>query len=859
MLVIMVSMGSVLARADKLDHPVHYTAQDSVVLMGNGRGYLHGASVVTYEDMELDAEYIEAVMDSSELNAMGVYHEDVDSVVGRPVFKDKSDEYRSHEMHYNIKTKKAFIRHVVTTQGEGHIVADKTKKQQDDVMAMKNGRYSTCSDTDNPHFYLALTKAKVKPKHYIASGPAYLVVGDVPLPLAIPFGFFPFTDQYSSGLIMPQLGDDYTRGLYAQGIGYYFALCDYADLTVTGDIYTRGTWAINASSKYIWRYHFSGNININYRVDKVSDHDLPGYGLNKNFNIQWTHTQDSKSNPYCTFSASVNFSTSGYNRSNINSYYNTSNSENTKSSSISYTQRFPDSPWSLTATLGLNQRSKDSTLSLTLPDLTVNMSSISPFKRKKAVGKERWYEKIKMSYSANAKIATKSGGIKENQFIHSDFLKDWQSGIRQSANINASFAVAKYLNITPTISMTNRTYFTRLEQSWDTVNNRVHTDTTKGFYNVFDFTVGLSMSTKIYAFLIPSRKLFPKSTVDRFRMVFTPTVGANFRPDFGKRGWGYYGHYVDSAGVDHRYSRYSNGIYGTAGTGLTANVTFGLAANVEVKHINRSDTTGKNPWMVSSIIDNFSVNGGYNFAADSMNWSNFSVNLRIKLPKVLDNYTVNLNTSLDPYMYEFDAHGYARRTNKQYWHHGKFPHWSGVSTSLSYTLSNEVISKWFGKKKSRGRNQASGDGNQESVGGNQELKEMGSSEPDDGFQKTEIPWSLTFNYSIRYGEDGGGFDTAHMYPHMGITQNLSLSGNIGLGKGWKISATTSYDFKAKQFSYTNFSVTRDLHCWSMSATFVPFGIYKSYTFHIGVNAGMLADLKYDKTSANSTSKQITWW
>ena len=382
-----------------IDAPVHYTSKDSIVMMGNGVAYMYGSGDVKYKSMQLTAEYIRVQMDSSTVYANGVLDTVENEWKGKPVFKDGKDSYESNEMTYNLKTKKGFIRHVVTEQGEGYVIADKTKKTEDDVMMMAGGQYTTCNDHEHPHFYLRMTKAKVKPGDYIATGPAYLVVGEVPLPLAIPFGFFPFTSTYSSGLIMPNFGDDYTRGLYLSGLGYYFALNDYMDLELKGDIYTRGTWAVSATTRYVKRYKFRGNFSVNYRWDVTGDKDMPNYQVAKNLSVQWTHTQDSKANPYNNFSASVNFKTSGYNRSNINSYYNVqANSENTTSSSINYTQRFPNSPWNINASMSLTQRTKDSTLSFSAPNLSVSMSRIYPFKRKNPVGKTKWYEKISLVY-----------------------------------------------------------------------------------------------------------------------------------------------------------------------------------------------------------------------------------------------------------------------------------------------------------------------------------------------------------------------------------------------------------------------------------------------------------------------------
>jgi len=870
-----------------IDAPIEYKASDSLVLTGNGTAFLHGQGNIKYKTMDLTSEYIRVKMDSSTIYAVGVYDSIQEEMKGEPVFKDGEKSYESRAMTYNLKTKKAYIRHVVTEQGEGYIIADRTKKTENDELMMGGGKYTTCDDHDHPHFYLQLTKAKVKPGDYVATGPAYLVVGDVPLPVAIPFGFFPFTSTYSSGLIMPQFGESSARGLYLTGLGYYFALSDYADLEVTGDIYTRGTWAIYAKSKYKWRYHFSGNLALNYRVDVSGEKDMPDYTRSTNFSIRWTHTQDTKSNPYSTFSASVNFSTSGYNRSNINMYNNAQlTSENTKSSTISYTQRFPDAPWSITLGASINQRTKDSTIALTLPDLSVSMSSVYPFKRKKPIGKEKWYEKIKVSYNMSSKIAV---DMKEKEILHSNFLRDWKTGVQHNLPVNASFTLFKYLTITPSVTYKERWYFQRVDRSWNEAENALVMDTTYGFYRVWDLTTSLSMSTKLYGFFIPSRKLFPNSKVDRFRHVFTPSISFNYTPDCesirAKLNHNYYGTYDKPvtqkdgtiAYETVQYSRFPNAMYGVPRTGNVGALSFSLGNNLEVKVRNDKDTTGKSPYKVISLIDNLSISGGYNFMADSMNWSNFSVNLRIKLPKPL-NYTINLSGQFDPYLYGLSATGTPVRTNRRCWQEGKFLHFKGTSTSFSYTFNNETFRKWFGigeeKKKAKGSlpdfdpddpyamNPETGEywTEEEREIKRKEYKAEAHKKEDaeDGWVFTEIPWSLTINYSIRYGESNI-FDYEKMNYKMKFTHNLSFSATLGLGKGWRASTSTSYDFTAKKFSSATINITRDLHCWTMTASITPFGPYKNYSFHIGVNAAMLADLKYDKTSAESTNPTVNWW
>ena len=870
-------------KKEAIDAKIEYSSMDSVVITGKGIASLYGSGEMQYKSMNLTAEYIRMHMDSSTLFAKGVLDTIEDEWIGKPVFTEGEDSYETSEISFNFKTQKAYIRNVITEQGEGYLIADKTKKVEGDILMMAGGKYTTCDDHDHPHFYLNLTKAKVKPGGYIATGPAYLVVGDVPLPLAIPFGFFPFTDNYSSGLIMPNFGDDYTRGLYFSGLGYYFAINDYIDLQVTGDIYSRGTWAVSAKSKYVKRYKFSGNLAVNYRWDVTGDKDMPDYQVAKNLSVQWSHTQDSKANPYSNFSASVNFKTAGYNRSNINSYYDVqANAENTTSSSISYTQRFPDSPWSLGLTMSLTQRNKDSTLNVTLPSLTVNMSRIYPFKRKKATGKEKWYEKISLQYSGSF---TNSITCKESEFFKSSFTKDWNNRLNHRLSSSASFTLLKYISITPSLNFTDRMFFSRVDQSWNEELNQVQKDTVMGFYNVYNFNASVSMSTKLYGYYIPFRKWFGDK-VDRFRHVMTPSVSFSYNPDFGAEFWakrygGFYGSYDkpvtvrDEAGnwvpkLDENglpiyevvnYSRFKE----APGRGASATLAFTLGNNLEMKLRNDKDTTGKEPYKVYSIIDNFSISGGYNFIADSMNWSNFSVNLRIKIPKV--NYTINLSGQFDPYMYTTTASGAHVRCNEMYWNHGRFPHFLGTSTSFSYTFNNDVVKKWF-EKKDKGtppeEEELDGEDMEALVDETQQNKKSrhenknNDALTDDGYLFAKIPWSLSVSYSLRY-MPGAEWNEKKNYYKMEFRHNLSFSASLGLGSGWKASTTLSYDVNAKKMAYTSINVTRDLHCWSMSASFVPFGPFKSYTFHIGVNASMLADLKYDKSSTDATGKKVNWW
>lgn len=857
--------------SDEIDDIITYRANDSIILTANGTAFLHGCSEINYQAIKLEADFVKVKIDSSLIYAIGTESRDGE-MIGEPVFSEGEDSYNSKELRYNLKTKKGYIRHVVTQEGEGYIISEQTKKSPDNVFSIKDGMYTTCDNHEHPHFYLSISKGKIKPGSYIVTGPAHLVVADVPLPVALPFGFFPFTDTYSSGIIMPSYTDEMTRGFGLTNGGYYFAINDYMDLELKGDIYTKGTWALSGVSNYVKRYKYRGNFNISYREDVTGEKGLPDYNKANNMSLRWSHTQDQKANPNFTFSSSVNFSTSGYNRSNVNSYYRPElNSENTKSSSVTFTKRFHRLP-SLNLSGGINvtQRTKDSTINMSLPNLNISYSRFYPLKRKNPVGKERWYEKISMSYSG---AFANSIQTKENQLLQSSFTRDWRNGMRHSIPVSASFNMLKYINISPSFNYTERWYLKSIEQSWDDANNKVVNDTTDGFYRVYDFNMGISASSKLYGFYIPLRSLFGDK-VDRIRHVLTPSLGFSYTPDFGDSMWGYYGSYMRD-GNEIMYSKFATGLYGSPGRGTSGNINYSLGNNLEMKIRNDKDTTGTNPFKKISLIDNLSFSGSYNLAADSMRWSMISSSVRLKLSK---SYSLSLSTSFDPYMFALNSTGNPVRVNQLRWNNGKFPRFQGTSTSYSYTFNNNTFNKLFGREGKKGRGSPNSDDASSDLDGmdgvNDGMGDLGgdnlhglnanlNSKPaevhsdDDGYTEFSIPWSLSFNYSIRYGNTNE-FNKEKMEYKMDFTHNFSLNGSVTLTPKWQVSGNASYDFKVKKITYSSISVRRDLHCWNMSANIVPFGTYKSYNFHIGVNASMLSDLKYDKRSEYGVNR-INWY
>ncbi len=839
-----------------LDNVVDYSAKDSMIFKGKNEAYMYGDSKVAYGNINLDASEIMMNMNDNTVYAVG-RADSVGDMVGNPVFKDPSGEYESKTMKYNFKSKRGYITDVITQQGEGYLTGGQTKKMENDEYYIQNGRYTTCDDHDCPHFYMQITKGKVKPKQNIVTGPAYMVLAGVPLPLAVPFGFFPFSDKYSSGIIMPTFGEDYNRGFYLRDGGYYFAINDNVDLALTGEIYTKGSWGLNARSSYVKRYKFSGSFDLSYITTINGDKGSPDYSKQNNFKVGWTHTQDSKANPNMSFSASVNFTTSGYTRNDLNSYYNNSFTENTKSSSVNMTYRFPNSKWSLSTTANISQRTSDSTLTVSFPNVTVTMSQIAPFKRKKAVGDEKWYEKIKLSYSG---YFQNSLTAQQDQFFKKSLIKDWRNAMKHSVPVSATFSIFKYLNLTPSFNFNDRMYTNKIRKAWDPAASReVVVDTVYNFYNVFDFSGSVSLDTKVYGFYKPMKFLGDK--VQMIRHVLTPTVSFSASPDFSSPGWGYYGNYSYTQGgeqVNRKYSYFAHGLFGSVGQGKTGAVSVSLANNLEMKVKSDQDSTGVKK---VSLIENFSVSQSYNFAADSMNWSNINTSLMLRLVK---NFNLSLSGTWDVYTYKLNSAGNPVRVNIPRWKAGKgLGRLSSTGTSFSYTFNNQT----FKRKPKENKNEPTKAPNEvekyqsDTAGddGTQDGKDKKNGEEyqltPDGYVKWECPWSLSVNYSINYGY--GDFNKEKMEYNGKITQNLSLSGSIRPTKNWNFTASASYNFDTGKIAYMNCTISRDLHCFTMSASFVPVGPYKSYNFHISVKSALLSDLKYDKRS--SSSNGITWY
>jgi lipopolysaccharide assembly outer membrane protein LptD (OstA) len=860
------------AKKKGIDAPVNYTADDSLVYDAQTKdAKLFGNAEVKYENMDLKSDKIRMNLDSSLVHATGSPDStQKNGIKGRPVFVMGSDNYDTDTISFNFKTKKGFVQNAYTKQEDGFLTSKISKRTESGDVYLAHGRYTTC-DKEHPDFYISLSRAKVRPGKDVTFGPAYLVVADVPLPFAIPYGFFPFTKSYSSGFIMPSYGDENSRGFYLRDGGYYFALSDKMDLKLIGEIYTKGSWGITATSNYNKRYKYSGTFLASYQDTRTGDKGMPDYTKQTSFKIQWSHRQDSKANPFSSLSASVNFATSSYERNNLTSMYNPQSlTQSTRTSSINWSTTFSSIGMTLSSTANLSQNMRDSTLSMTLPDLNISISRFYPFRRKHQVGDERWYEKIAMSYTGQF---SNSINTKEDRILHSNLIKDWRNGFQHNIPISANFTLFNYINLTPSFNFTDRMYTHKVTRSQNPETLKEVADTTYGFYNVYNWNLSVSASTKLYGFWVPNHKIFGDK-IQAIRHVITPTVSFSYAPDFGASRYGYYKTYqkTDADGNVSlvQYSPYANQLYSPPGIGRTGTVSWSFDNNIEMKVKSDKDSTG---FKKISLIDQLGWSMSYNMAAKEKPLSDLTVNLRLKWWK---NYTFNMTGVFASYAYALDENGKPYVGNHTYWGMGKFGRFQGMSQNISYTLTPEKIRKFFSgekddddkdKNKNKNKDDESIDTDINSnvddtmidaQNGASKDEKGGKAETDgDGYMAFSMPWSLTFGYGITMSEntDINKFNYKTMrYPYK-FTQTLNVSGNVRISDGWNISFSSGYDFENHKVSMTTASLQRDLHCFNMSCSLV-LAPYASYNFTFRCNASTLTDaLKYDKRSGYSNAVQ----
>ncbi|MDP3434446.1 MAG: putative LPS assembly protein LptD [Bacteroidota bacterium] len=811
-----------------LEATITYSAIDSTIAdFENQKVFMYKGGVVNYQSIELKADYIMLDLVNKEVYAEGL-PDSTGTKVGNPVFKDGNEEFESKTLRYNFETQKGYITEVKTSQGDGFVHSELTKKISKDEFILRKGKYTTC-DAEHPHFYLRMTRAKVISNEKIITGPAYMVLEDFPIyfPM-LPFGYFPNSTTYTSGILIPTYGEEQGRGFFLREGGYYWAANEFFDLSVRGDIYSKGSWAGKLHTNYKVRYKYNGSLDFSYNLNKYSEEPLPDARTTKGFSLTWSHSQDSKANPNRTFSANVNLSTSSFDKENsltVRSYLQTQ-----KSSSISYSKRFENTPFNMSMNLRHSQNSRDTTISLSLPEMTMNMSKVNPFKVKSRIGPVKWYEKISFSYSGSLKNSITS---KEKEIFQKSLVRDWQNGIRHSIPISLpSFNLMKYINLSPSFNYSERWYTNYINKTYDpTYNNpipggleHVLVDTIYAFRRNYEYSYSLSSSTNIYGMYIMRN---PNSKVKAIRHKITPSVSFSYTPDFGQKKFRFWDSYIDASGRPQYYSHFEKGVFGYTGRGESGAMSFSLSQNLEAKVLEVNDTTktddNKPVFKKVKIIDNLGMNASYNMIADSMKLTPISISARTTIKGV----SVNMGANLNPYM--IDAEG--KIYDEYVWNHLK-----GINKLGRLTNANLSFGMNFESKK--GKKEAEE---------NKELIDEDKALPGSYSQYVDfnIPWSFRFDYSFYYTNSFNPKDENAKK----IMQSLNFGGRLNLTEKWNMDMNTNFDIQAMKFSFTTVNVSRTLHCWSMSFSFVPFGERKSYSFNLSASSAMLRDLKISKQSS----------
>lgn len=796
---------------------VTYNATDSIIVDVTGKKmFLYKDAFVKYLNTELKADYIELDMENSLAYASGLT-DTAGNITGKPKFKDGSQEFESLDLKYSFKTKKGFVKEIITQQGEGYVQGKLTKKLNDSIYCVKDGLYTTCDQHDHPHFYVRMSKAKMIKDKKVVSGFANLYIEDVPLPLAIPFGLFPFSKKQQSGILIPTYGEERMRGFNLRDGGYYFFINDYVDLTLTGTIYTNGSWGMNVGSNYRKRYKYNGNFNFSMSRNHTSEKGDPDYTKSSDWSIQWRHSQDAKANPYTTFSASVDMSSA------TNNYYNATNindiANQRKQSSISWSKKWPDRPFNITASFTHNQNSRDSSISLSFPNLNFRVSQIYPFRRKERVGKMKWYENIGFTYNAELRNNIQT---KESELGHSfqNMARDWQNGFKHSIPLSTSINIAKDLSLTPSFTYNGVAYLRSIRKgNWvkDTTmagGGYVPIDTIYGLHYAHNYNaqVSLSYNPTIYGMYM----FLPNSKIYAIRHVIRPSASISYTPKIGIPRSKYWKTYTDANGYDQEYSIFENQLY-TPPTGAeeAGSLALALDNNLEMKVRNDQDTTGKEEFKKIKLLESFRLSTSYNFFADSMRWQTIQLSARTK---VFNNkVNINLSGTIDPYAIDANAVRY----NK---YNGGIGRLTRVSASSGIQFSSDN-----GKKKEEKDDKLNGNYSQ--------------------YMDFEVPWSIsldyTFSYSKNYSRNPAEGAKKPLSKNV-ISQMVRINGDFSLTPKWKFGYSTGYDFQQKEITATSFNISRDLHCWEMTFSCIPFGTHQSYNFQINVRSSLLKDLKLTK-------------
>ena len=811
-----------------IDIKVVYSAIDSIVLSNDSKKvFLYKEAKIEYGDIVLEADYIEYDQENNYVYARGV-EDTLGNLIGKPKFVENDAEYLARTIKYNFKTKKGYIEDVFTEEEQGFLHSEQTKKLEDNSLLLKNGKYTTCENEEHPHFYLKMSKAKIVPNDKIISGFSYLVMGDIPMPLGVPFGFFPSQNTYSSGIMVPKYGEENKRGFFLQDGGYYFGINDKMDLTVTGDIFSKGSWGTDVGFRFKKRYKFNTNLKFSYG-EFVQNEGLVNESRSKNMKIRWTHTQDAKANPNSKFSASVDYSTSSY--EDFNSKSLEERATNTKQSSITYAKNWPGSPFHLNMNLKHSQNSKIDQVTLNLPVVTFNMDRKNPFRRKNPTGDMKWYEDIEIQYSS--KFENKITTVDSLLFTETKF-SDFENGFQHSIPLSTNFKVLKYFNLSPRLVYTGNLYPDKIKYSTveeiDLNGDTIYmldkdTVSTIAYAHIIEPSISLSVGPNIYGMYQFKN---PGSNLIAIRHVVTPSASISYRPNLGSMVDKYY--YTDSLS-SREYSIFDNGIYRfPAAPGESGSVNFGLNNNLEMKVRDSKDSTGTGTKKIK-LLESFKISTSYNIFADSLNWNQISINGRTSMFK--NKLSFNFGATVDPYA--LNENGRVCKEFQWNTEEGGIGRLERIDLTVDVRLNSKKDVEEDNKK-----GQENSPISDDRFSRLEDMERQLIQNQIVTYVDFDIPWNLSATYKFNYSKTG--FEESKK-----ITQTLSLTGDVSLTKKWKISFRANYDLVSNELASTSINIHRELHCWEASFSWIPVGYMQSYNFQINVKGSTLKDfLKYDK-------------
>ena len=810
-----------------IDDQIERSCNDSTIQdFQHNKIYYFGGAVIKYEDIEINADYIEFDFEKHTVFAKGL-PDSLGKIKGKPVFTQAGQKYLSDEMSFNFDTKKGIIRKVFTEDNDNYLHGDKIKKMDDGKIHIRSGSFTTCSNPEHPHYEFHFNRAIVIPDDKIVAKVLYAKIEETPLPVAIPFALIPTAKGQRSGLIIPSFGESANRGYYLENGGYYWAINQHMDLQLIGDIYTRGSWAVKPTFRYVNRYKYSGSLAASYAINKVGVEGSADYTESTDFKIRWTHKQDPKARPKSSFSADVYIVSNNYNK--YNAISTTEYLSNTFQSSIAYQTSFANKFY-LTVNGSHSQNTLTHIMTVTLPEITLTMNRIYPLKNVGKAGKKHWYSELNLSYTANAKNYI---SMADSLFFKDHWLDKMQNGLQHRVPINLPIKLFKYFTWTTSVNITDKMYLQYYKKEWDidtTDTGFVRTDTIPHFSNVFTYDMSSNITTKIYGMF-----RFKKGPVRAIRHVFTPTIGFSYNPDYSEKFWNYYSTYIDGNGKEQKYSYYQGSIFGAPSAQRSGRITYSLSNNLEIKVPSRKDTVTGLKKVV--LIENLTLSGNYDLAKDSLNWSYLTVSGRTTLFK---NFSVQYSSIWDPYV--LDSAG-TKQLNKYEWDVNKRL-FRKKSVAWNFSASYTINDKTFGKKN---KNKNKGDEEKPLVSSpnasEEELNDIHNNP--NGYVDWSTSWSLSLSYNLRLTNNLSYINWL-LHDNRSTVQTLGLQGEIKLSPKWKLSAQTGWDFETKKISYTSVTIYRDLHCWEMRFNVIPYGTYKSWNFQINVKASALQDLKLTK-------------